>query len=194
MKVTFVIRDCNSDGLEETLPGLPEDVGCEIIWQKQNIREAVSDNRVKLVSPAPYPDSERNDRVNYALALFYSSDGLLIEDDVILSKNFSNYVTQVKNAIDAERYMITLYTSDHYEKGDTIELVEFPVFQFSETIAMLYDPITKIELGKWILAGMTLEEGRKDFAIKSFSNEFGIPIFTTNYSLVYKTSEGLSDA
>ncbi|MCC5908727.1 MAG: hypothetical protein JJU13_21090 [Balneolaceae bacterium] len=184
MTITLVLHQPAAGGWQKTIASFPDDFSCEIIWQKKDIHETVTDERVKLSTPLPYSDTESNIRFNYAMAMLYSSDGLIVENPSLLSFNFSHYLDEVKKALSTERYIISLGSDLYFKDTGNIELIDLPVYQLSETRALFFDPVTKTELATWILQGMTLpEKGYKD-AIKSYCNEFDIPLFVLNYSLV----------
>ncbi len=194
MTITLVLHQPAAEGWEKTIVSFPDDFPCEIICQKKDIHEIESDERVKLSTPLPYPDSESNTRFNYAMAMLYSSDGLIVENPLLLSASFSDYLDEVKKALSTKRYIISLGSDLYFKNSGNIELIDLPVYQLSETKAMLYDPQTKTDLAVWILQGMTLpEKGHKD-AIKSYCNEFDIPLYTLNYSLVQNIPDRDSDS
>lgn len=193
MTITLVLHHPVDEAWQNTVASYPDNLFCEVIPQKENVHEIPSDSRIKLTTPLPYDDVQSNVRFNYAMAMLYSSEGLIVENSVFLSVNFSSYVDAIKKAVSAERYIISLASDLYSENSGIIKLVDLPVFQFSGTKAMLFDTHTKTELARWILQGMTLpEKGHKD-AIKSYCNEFDIPLYTLNYSLVQNIPDRDSD-
>jgi hypothetical protein len=189
MTVTIYTCDREPSYLEQTIRTIPDNLNYEIIWQKKDIHKPVSDKRIKLLTPRPYNKLQHNARFNYAMTLLYSADGLIIEDDVILSKKFTEYMNEVKKLIDAERYIIALYSCYKWEAGKTINLVDFPVHNFYGSQAMFFDEITKNDLARWILDGLIMESEPHDFAVKSYCNEYNVPLFAVNYSLVQHAGE-----
>jgi hypothetical protein len=132
----------------------------------------------------PYTEVQLNAQWHYSYILQnakHNNDSIiLIEDDVKLSKNFNNYIEQVKPEL-PERYILALYTPyPHFISS--LEIVEYGIDGFYGTQAMMYDIITSEELGKHILENIGKEP--YDLAIKTYCKKNNIPLLTLTYSLV----------
>lgn len=189
MKVTVYTCDRDPSYLEETVQSIPPEMEAEIVWQKENPRVPIKHSSILLHTPKPYLQVGHNSRLNYGLALLYSTDGLIIEDDVILSTNFIRYLNTAKKLIPCDRYVLSLYSCYKWKFEEKFQLVHYPTELFYGSQAMYYDAVTKREMAAWVLDGLIMETEPHDFAVRAYCKEFDIPLFTLNYSLVQHIGE-----
>ena len=194
--MTITIYNCDREPsyLEDTLRTIPDGCSVEIIWQKEDVHQPATDSRIKLVTPQPFKTIQHDTKLNYAMTLLYSTDGIIFEDDVIVSKNFPEHLKKVKSLIQTERYIIALYAYRNWKPKGRFELVNYPFRSFFGLQAMMYDEFTKKDLARWLLDGLVLEDEPHDFAVRTYSKEYDVPLLALNYSLVQHigyTSSGL---
>jgi hypothetical protein len=141
-------------------------------------------NSILIINKTLYTEVQLNAQWHYSYILQnakHNNDSIiLIEDDVIVSKKFNQYIEQIKSEL-PERYILALYTpSPHFISN--LQLIEYGIANFYGTQAMMYDIITAEELGKHILENIGKEP--YDLAIKTYCKKNNIPLLTLTYSLV----------
>lgn len=178
MKITVLERSqcrLNWDGAFSLATG---EENMERIVGTERTAETYFETGHHLIVPLPYSDTGKNDRFLYAMALFYSSEGLIAYSDLIESKHVGfDIFSTIKNTISMQRYIIHVDIGVVYSKKDPGRLVETPVYMLKDTGCMLYDDKTRNELGTWILEGLMLEKDSVVEAVKSYANEYKIPSF-----------------
>jgi len=142
-----------------------------------------------MVIDKPYitdPTRHRDSQYNYSQALLNTRDGLIIEDDVMLSKDFARYYENMIRILPTTRYAIALYACYDFWNKLLINgfFAEYPVDDFYGTQAMLFDIHTAREFGNY-LAG-TIGKEAYDLALKTFIKEINpqVKLYATKYSLV----------
>lgn len=136
-----------------------------------------------LQTPAPYPDVQHNSRLNYAMTVLHS-DGLVIEDDVEICKNFMDRATQAVHEM-PEPGILALYSAYPWPRSQgKVELFPYPSDKFFGTQAMYYSEEYRVKFAEWVLSRLHIEHEPYDFAVESFCEEFGVPLYGLTYSLV----------
>lgn len=171
---TISILSCDREPsyLIETINSIPSNFNVEVFYQgdisKFNI-DNVKFFTIKTI--AEKSEVHKNSQFNYASSLLRTKCGLLIEDDVYLSNNFSNYLTYLNKSLinkDKFNYAIALYSC--YDWGyEDLKLVDYPVDSFYGTQAMLYDIQTARNFGHFLMGRIGVEP--YDLALKSFIHE-----------------------
>jgi hypothetical protein len=129
-----------------------------------------------------FSDVQLNGQYNYAEALLHTRDGLILEDDVQVSKSFMAYVREVEELVPDDKTIVALYSFYSAEEANELKLVPYPIRVFANTQAMLYPLAIAREFGKYLLD--TFGRQPYDMALRSFCLEKRIKLFATNYSLV----------
>ncbi len=130
----------------------------------------------------PFDSVHLNGPYNYATTLLHTRDGLILEDDVLVSKKFAAYIARVERLVPDENSIVALYSFYNRESEHNIELLDYPVSLFSNTQAMLYPVPVARAFGKFLLERFGAEP--YDMALRTFCRENNIKIYATNYSLV----------
>lgn len=139
-----------------------------------------------------FDDVQLNGQYNYAETLLHTKDGLILEDDVRVSKKFMQHLSAVEQLIPDEKSIIALYSIHRWKRTGEIELCEQPVINFRNTQAMLYPLEAARAFGQHILDFIGAEP--YDHALRTFCEVYGFKIFATNYSLaqhIGKVTTGL---
>lgn len=165
--ITILTCDRQPSYLTDTVATIPEDYAIQYVAQGQIVQPRVGD--LVPVDKKYKQDltRHRDSQYNYARALFNTKDGLIIEDDVKLSKYFDKALDEVIKNIPIERYAVALYSCynwTQYNKYETI--AEYPIDMFYGTQAMLYDLETAREFGAYLLDNIGKEP--YDLALKTF--------------------------
>ena len=184
--VTILTCDRTPSYLADTVNTIPTEYNIQYISQGKI--ELPREGEVILVD-SPYVADltrHRDSQYNYSQALLNTKDGLIVEDDIIFSKDFNYHYSQILNNIPAPRYVIALYACyDFKDKHLTNNLYnEYPVDDFYGTQAMLFDIHTARQFGEY-LAGAIGKEAY-DLALKTFIKEINpqVKLYATKYSLV----------
>ena len=171
---TISIMSCYREPsyLNSTIESIPSNFDIELFYQG-NSNEVNIDN-IKIYEIKHIADLELvypNSQFNYASILLRSKCGLIVEDDVYFSQNFSKYLSILEELLitrgfDANSsYVIALYSC--YDWGsENVDLIEYPVESFYATQAMIYSKKTAKEFGHFLMGRIGLEP--YDLALKSF--------------------------
>jgi GR25 family glycosyltransferase involved in LPS biosynthesis len=126
------------------------------------------------------PTRHRDSQYNYSIALRQTVDGLIIEDDVKLSKDFNEHLEKVKSNIPTSRYAVALYSCYQWNK----DLEKYPIDMFYGTQAMLYDIETARGFGEYLAQNIGKEP--YDLALKTYIKKVDpeVILYATKYSLV----------
>jgi hypothetical protein len=157
-----------ASGLYDTIAALHFEYTCQIprVYHTEKLFDKVHLN-------GPY---------NYAETLLHTRDGLILEDDVIVSKNFMGYVAEVEKLVPDENSIVALYSLYNRESDNQLRLVPFPVARFANTQAMLYPVWVARAFGQFILDRFSTAP--YDMVLRDFCREYNLKIYATNYSLV----------
>lgn len=165
--ITILTCDRQPSYLADTVATIPEDYAIQYISQGQIVQPRAGD---LVPVDKKYKQDEtrhRDSQYNYARALLNTKSGLIIEDDVKLSRYFDTALIEIINDIPTERYAVALYSCynwTQYSKYETI--AEYPIDMFYATQAMLYDIQTAREFGAYLLENIGREP--YDLALKTF--------------------------
>lgn len=171
MTVTIMTCDREPSYIDSTVAGLKE----------QNISYCTVHQPSQ--TPAPYPDIQHNARLNYAMTILHS-EGLVIEDDVEVCKDFMSRVTQAIEDM-PEPGILALYSAYSFPRRDgKVEIVDYPVDTFFGTQAMYFPEEHRVRFAEWVLSRLHIEHEPYDFAVKSYCKEYGVPLYGLSYSLV----------
>ncbi len=183
--------------LEETLRSFQEpDVEVELFYQRKNQvddgsasggipelqqRYACAISRV-YVTEKMYDHVQLNGQYNYVETLLHTKDGLILEDDVRVSKKFMQYLNEVEKLVPDEKSIVTLYSLKQWSNSGRFELIKLAASHFRNTQAMLYPVPVARAFGQHILNHFGAEP--YDHALGTFCRQHGIKLFAVNYSLV----------
>lgn len=154
--------------LHDTVAALHFDYVCQIprVYRTEKLFDRVQLN-------GPY---------NYAETLLHTRDGLILEDDVLVSKKFMHYLAEVEKLVPDENSIIALYSLYNRKSESSLGLVPFPVSRFANTQAMLYPLPVARAFGNFLLDRFNPEP--YDMQLRTFCYLNNIKIYATNYSLV----------
>jgi len=178
--VTVMTSDREPSYLEQTLATLPGELSAEIVWQTDRELERPGVVRTRRLNRGAHADAQ----YNYAQCLLVTSDGLIVEDDVKFSRDFFQHLQQVRRLLrDKPRYVVTLYSAYYpAERNTELHLVDCHIGFFFGTQAMLYDPVTAREFGRFLVDRIGVEP--YDIAVRSYCVVHDLPLYRTSYSLV----------
>lgn len=129
-----------------------------------------------------YDNVQLNGQYNYAETLLHTKDGLILEDDVRVSKNFLQHLQAVEKLIPDDKSIVTLYSMKRWNNSNKLELIKLAASNFRNTQAILYPVPVARAFGQHILDYFGAEP--YDHALRTFCRLHGIKIFAVNYSLV----------
>jgi hypothetical protein len=183
--ITILTCDRQPSYLADTVATIPEEYAIQYISQG-----AILPPRSGVVVEVDKryqsdPTRHRDSQFNYANALLHTVDGLIIEDDVKLCKNFNWELEQRLAEIPTKRYVIALYSCYNwnlYFKYN--EIAEYPVDMFYGTQAMVFDTETAKEFGTYLLDNIGREP--YDLALKTFIKTVNpeVGLYASKLSLV----------
>jgi len=182
--ITIVTCDRKPSYLADTVATIPEWYAIQYVAQGK----IVAPRKGEVIHvEKKYKDDEtrhRDAQYNYATALLNTRDGLVIEDDVKLSKNFDLFLRKVVSDIPTERYAVALYSCYNWHNDNNLSITEYPVDDFYAFQGMLYDIETARKFGQYILDNIGKEP--HDMALKTYIKgvEPEIGLFATKLSLV----------
>lgn len=162
------LRHQNIEFQENPIAALCFDYVCDIprVYRTEKISDSV----------------QLNGQYNYAQTLLHTKEGLIVEDDVQVSKNFCTHINEVEKLIAEENSVVALYSFQPAGNDRKIELIEIPVYNFRNTQAMMYPVDVAKAFGQHILNNLGKEP--YDHALRTFCRKNGLKLFATNYSLV----------
>jgi len=183
--ITILTCDRQPSYLADTVVTIPEDYHIQYVSQGQIAQPRAGD---LVPVDKKYKQDEtrhRDSQYNYSVALRQTVDGLIIEDDVKLSRKFDQYLNKVKSDIPTTRYALALYSCynwNHIPNGLTI--AEYPIDSFYGTQAMLYDIETARGFGEYLAQNIGKEP--YDLALKTYIKEVDpeVVLYATKLSLV----------
>lgn len=183
--ITILTCDRQPSYLSDTVATIPEDYAIQYISQGQIIQPRAGDLMPVDKKYKQDHTRHRDSQYNYARALLNTKDGLIIEDDVKLSRYFDTALNKIINDIPTERYAVALYSCynwTQYSKYETI--AEYPIDMFYGTQAMLYDIETAKEFGAYLLENIGREP--YDLALKTFIKTVNpeVVLYASKLSLV----------
>ena len=183
--ITILTCDRQPSYLADTVATIPEDYAIQYVAQGQIVQPRAGDLVPVDKKYKQDPTRHRDSQYNYARALFNTKSGLIIEDDVRLSRYFDTALIEVINDIPTERYAVALYSCyswTQYSKYETI--AEYPIDMFYGTQAMLYDLETAKEFGAYLLENIGREP--YDLALKTFIKTVNpeVVLYASKLSLV----------
>jgi hypothetical protein len=183
--ITILTCDRTPSYLADTVDTIPEDYHIQYVSQGQIVQPRAGD--LVPVDKKYKQDAtrHRDSQYNYAIALLNTKDGLIIEDDVQLSRKFDQYLNKVKSDIPTPRYALALYSCynwNHISNGLTI--AEYPIDSFYGTQAMLYDIETARGFGEYLAQNIGKEP--YDLALKTYIKEVDpeVVLYASKLSLV----------
>jgi hypothetical protein len=183
--ITILTCDRQPSYLSDTVATIPEDYTIQYIAQGQIIQPRAGD---LVPVDKKYKQDEtrhRDSQYNYARALLNTKSGLIIEDDVKLSRYFNEALIEVINDIPTERYAVALYSCYNWGQHNEYETIaKYPIDMFYGTQAMLYDLETAKEFGTYLLDNIGKEP--YDLALKTFIKTVNpeVVLYATKLSLV----------
>lgn len=183
--ITILTCDRQPSYLADTVATIPEDYAIQYVAQGQIVQPKAGDLVPVDKKYKQDPTRHRDSQFNYARALLTTKSGLIIEDDVKLSRYFDTALIEIINDIPTERYAVALYSCynwGQYNKYETI--AEYPIDMFYGTQAMLYDLETAKEFGFYLLENIGKEP--YDLALKTFIKTVNseVVLYASKLSLV----------
>jgi len=165
--ITILTCDRQPSYLSDTVATIPVEYAIQYIAQGQIIQPRAGDLVPVDKKYKQDPTRHRDSQFNYANALLKTVDGLIIEDDVKLCKNFNLELEERLAEIPTERYAFALYScynwNFHFKYN---EIAEYPINDFYGTQAMVFDLKTAREFGAYLLENIGKEP--YDLALKTF--------------------------
>jgi hypothetical protein len=178
--ITILTCDRQPSYLADTVATIPEEYVIQYISQGQIVQPRAGDLVPVDKKYKQDPTRHRDSQYNYSIALRQTVDGLIIEDDVKLSKDFDEHLEKVKSNIPTSRYAVALYSCYQWNK----DLEKYPIDMFYGTQAMLYDIETARGFGEYLAQNIGKEP--YDLALKTYIKEVDpeVILYATKYSLV----------
>jgi len=178
--ITILTCDRQPSYLADTVATIPEEYVIQYIAQGQIVQPRAGDLVPVDKKYKQDPTRHRDSQYNYSIALRQTVDGLIIEDDVKLSKDFNEHLEKVKSNIPTSRYAVALYSCYQWNK----DLEKYPIDMFYGTQAMLYDIETARGFGEYLAQNIGKEP--YDLALKTYIKEVDpeVILYATKYSLV----------
>jgi hypothetical protein len=143
--------------------------------------EVINTNKLYIEDETRHRDSQ----YNYAIALLNTKDGLIIEDDVKLCRNFDIELEQRLAEIPTKRYAFALYSCYNWGGySDYDKIAKYPIDMFYGTQAMVFDLQTAKEFGTYLLNNIGKEP--YDLALKTYIKEVDpeVVLYASKLSLV----------
>lgn len=189
--VTIVSCARQPSYLAETLRGFTDpEIEVEIFYQSKDRSGEIpalqeqypfSIPRVYLTEKM-YDQVQLNGQYNYAETLLNTKDGLILEDDVQVSKNFMPYLGEIEKLIPDEKSIVTLYSRKQWSDSYKFGLIKLAFSRYSNCQAMLYPVPVARAFGQYLLDHFGAEP--YDHALGTFCRLNEIKIYAANYSLV----------
>lgn len=183
--ITILTCDRQPSYLADTVATIPEDYVIQYVAQGQIVQPRAGD---LIPVDKKYKQDEtrhRDSQYNYARALFTTKDGLIIEDDVKLSRYFDKALNEIIKNIPTPRYAVALYSCYNWTQDNFNEVIaKYPIDMFYGTQAMLYDIDTVREFGAYLLKNIGKEP--YDLALKTFIKTVNpeVVLYASKLSLV----------
>jgi len=183
--ITILTCDRQPSYLSDTVATIPVEYAIQYIAQGQIIQPRAGDLVPVDRKYKQDPTRHRDSQYNYAVALLQTKDGLIIEDDVKLCKNFDWELEERLAEIPTKRYAMALYSCYNWEGySDYNEIAKYPVDMFYGTQAMVFDLKTAREFGAYLLKNIGKEP--YDLALKTFIKTVNLEVglYVSKMSLV----------
>jgi SAM-dependent methyltransferase len=184
--VTILTCERTPSYLANTVSTIPKDYDIQYIIQGE-VEVPRAGEIVHTEKPyASDSNRHRDASYNYAQALLYTKEGLVVEDDVMFSSLFDFYIDDIIEAIPTERYAVALYSCYDWSDKHLYNgiLTDYPVHDFYGTQAVLFDIETAREFGNYLLQNI----GRElwDFALKRFILEINpqVRLYASKNSMI----------
>jgi len=183
--ITILTCDRQPSYLSDTVATIPEDYTIQYVSQGQIIQPRAGD---LVPVDKKYKQDEtrhRDSQYNYSVALRQTVDGLIIEDDVKLSRKFDQYLDKVKSDIPTPRYAVALYSCYQWTQiNNNLVVAEYPIDMFYGTQAMLYDIETARGFSEYLAQNIGKEP--YDLALKTYIKEIDpeVVLYASKLSLV----------
>jgi len=183
--ITILTCDRQPSYLADTVVTIPEDYAIQYISQGQIVQPRAGD--LVPVDKKYKQDAtrHRDSQYNYAIALLNTKDGLIIEDDVKLCRNFDIELEQRLAEIPTKRYAFALYSCYNWGGySDYDKIAKYPIDMFYGTQAMVFDLQTAKEFGTYLLNNIGKEP--YDLALKTYIKEVDpeVVLYASKLSLV----------
>jgi|688.fasta_scaffold451004_3 hypothetical protein len=183
--ITILTCDRQPSYLSDTVATIPEDYHIQYISQGQIVQPRAGDLVPVDKKYKQDPTRHRDSQYNYSVALRQTVDGLIIEDDVKLSRKFDQYLDKVKLDIPTSRYAIALYSCYNWINiPNGLTIAEYPINDFYGTQAMLYDIKTARGFSEYLAQNIGKEP--YDLALKTYIKEVDpeVVLYASKLSLV----------
>jgi len=183
--ITILTCDRQPSYLADTVATLPKDYYIQYVSQGQIIQPRAGD---LVPVDKKYKQDEtrhRDSQYNYSVALRQTVNGLIIEDDVKLSRKFDQYLDKVKSDIPSKRYAVALYSCYQWiQINNNLVVAEYPIDMFYGTQAMLYDIETARGFSEYLAQNIGKEP--YDLALKTYIKEIDpeVVLYASKASLV----------
>lgn len=183
--ITILTCDRTPSYLADTVFTIPEDYHIQYVSQGQIVQPRAGD---LVPVDKKYKQDEtrhRDSQYNYSVALRQTVDGLIIEDDVKLCRNFGIELEQRLAEIPTERYAFALYSCYNWGGySDYNKIAKYPIDMFYGTQAMVFDLQTAKEFGTYLLNNIGREP--YDLALKTYIKEVDpeVVLYASKLSLV----------
>lgn len=183
--ITILTCDRQPSYLADTVATIPEDYAIQYVAQGQIVQPRAG-NLIPVDKKYKQDETRHRDsQYNYARALLTTKDGLIIEDDVKLSRYFDKALNEVIRNIPTARYAVALYSCYNWTQDNFNEVIaKYPINMFYGTQAMLYDIETAREFGAYLLENIGREP--YDLALKTFIKTVNpeVVLYASKLSLV----------
>jgi hypothetical protein len=183
--ITILTCDRQPSYLADTVATILDEYTIQYIAQGQIIQPRAGDLVPVDKKYKQDPTRHRDSQYNYARALLNTKDGLIIEDDVKLCKNFNLELEQRLTEIPTKRYAFALYSCYNWEGySEYDKIAKYPVDMFYGTQAMVFDLETAKEFGTYLLDNIGREP--YDLALKTFIKTVNpeVVLYVSKMSLV----------
>jgi len=183
--ITILTCDRQPSYLAETVATIPEEYTIQYISQGQIVQPRAGDLVPVDKKYKQDPTRHRDSQYNYSVALRQTVDGLIIEDDVHLSRNFDQHLEKIKSDIPTLRYAVALYSCYNWNYvSNNSTIAEYPIDNFYGTQAMLYDLETARGFGEYLVQNIGKEP--YDLALKTYIKEINpdVVLYASKASLV----------
>jgi len=183
--ITILTCDRQPSYLSDTVATIPEEYHIQYVSQGQIVQPRAGDLVPVDKKYKQDPTRHRDSQYNYSVALRQTVDGLIIEDDVKLCRNFGIELEQRLAEIPTKRYAFALYSCYNWEGySDYNKIAKYPVDMFYGTQAMVFDLQTAKEFGAYLLDNIGREP--YDLALKTFIKTINpeVVLYVSKMSLV----------
>jgi hypothetical protein len=183
--ITILTCDRQPSYLADTVATISEEYHIQYVSQGQIVQPRAGDLVPVDKKYKQDPTRHRDSQYNYSVALRQTVDGLIIEDDVKLCRNFGIELKQRLAEIPTKRYAFALYSCYNWEGySDYNKIAKYPVDMFYGTQAMVFDIETARGFGTYLLDNIGREP--YDLALKTYIKEVDpeVVLYVSKMSLV----------